>query len=444
MQFHGLRSQARRTAGLLAALAFVAGGTARADVKGNQKCRRSVNSQLGQVVQQGLKSQEKCYLLAGKACVPSDVCAETNSFVFDIIDGGKYTAKKSQVSEKLQGASNPLCPDTDAVETLANYAGGDIGVSTYGDIDNLIAFSAEASLGAADLDCDKPKTLCQKEVAKWRTKITSTVLGEAAKCQTNADKTATLADFGALKQPDCLIDGSNSKVAGIVSTALSKIGTKCTGLTAADLGTCSPFPGCVVDAAIAAGQNLSLAAYPPTDCSPTIAGTRTVTVTINTPVALGGVTVEVGYPRFQSGIAGNGDVSGSITDLTSGSFLSGFDTDHSVKVTMAGATYNDGDALFSIAFDKCQDLAKSTCSITTTTDCEKTSDCPTGETCIPRTNVCNVSQRLACGEPTDPACPPGEVCTTQASLTTCTVIDAVNEFAAAVDGVTCSVNVTEP
>jgi len=32
MQFHGLRSQARRTAGLLAALAFVAGDTARADV----------------------------------------------------------------------------------------------------------------------------------------------------------------------------------------------------------------------------------------------------------------------------------------------------------------------------------------------------------------------------------------------------------------------------
>ncbi len=70
--------------------------------------------------------------------------------------------------------------------------------------------------------------------------------------------------------------------------------------------------------------------------------------------------------------------------------------------------------------------------------------CTQSEECVPRHDVCSVSQWQECGEPGDAACPPGEDCVTQSSRTTCTVLSALDEFANEVDGVTCSINVTEP
>jgi len=70
--------------------------------------------------------------------------------------------------------------------------------------------------------------------------------------------------------------------------------------------------------------------------------------------------------------------------------------------------------------------------------------CAASESCIAQTEHCSVSQYLGCGKPSDPDCPAGEECTTQAALTNCTVTSALDEYANEVDGVTCTLNVTEP
>ena len=67
--------------------------------------------------------------------------------------------------------------------------------------------------------------------------------------------------------------------------------------------------------------------------------------------------------------------------------------------------------------------------------------CMPVENCNAQDEVCSVSQYLGCGAPSDPACPAGEQCVTQAQLTTCTVLSALDDGANEVDGVTCTIGV---
>jgi len=73
--------------------------------------------------------------------------------------------------------------------------------------------------------------------------------------------------------------------------------------------------------------------------------------------------------------------------------------------------------------------------------------CAGVEQCIPQAKVCSVSQWLSCDTvaPGNPACPPGEQCVEQSTLTSCSVTDAFDaDTAGPVSGVTCTVNATEP
>jgi hypothetical protein len=462
------------------------------NITANRNCRKAIGSEMLGAVKQGMASQEACHTLANKACVQSDVCTDTGTFPFMVIDGAKYELKKGKVNTALQAHPTPgkeKCVAATVPESLANYAGGNVSDAAFGALDDLLASSSDTILGDEDLDCDKTLMNCLKAISASRRNVVAAMMNEINKCQAKVDNppkpTPTPSTFGGLStnDPNCLqpnlskcknnpgtlctfdadcppADSCGSAVQRSINTAnatiLKKCGTGPNGFTQGIIpgypsgeavGSCSPLPGCVVESAIAHARNAAHVIYPASNCDPVAtAANRTVTATIDTPQTLSGVTMQIDYPHFQSGIPGNGDVSGSVTDLSDGSFFSAFDSDRSVTVVMVGDPdgYEAGDDLFSIAFDTCLDLNLATCSTTTTTSCAKTSDCPGGETCVPRTRVCSVSSHQQCGEPSDDPCPPGEFCVPQAAVTNCTVVDAVGSLGESVESVTCSLSITEP
>jgi hypothetical protein len=493
------------------------------DLKANRDCRKAIGSETLKVLKQGQGSQEYCHGLANKAGLPSGICSDPTTLPFMIIDTGKYELSQTKANAMLQAHPTPgkeKCNTTAAAESLANYAGGNVADATFGIVDEVIKRGAETALGEDNLNGDKVLIDCQKQISVARRNITAAVVRDANSCMAKVDMplkpTPTPTTFGALStaNPDCL--DTNGKVTQVfVNLGTKNIEHKCGGLHAPAItagtipgypsgnavGSCSPLPSCVVEEAFAEARNLAHAIYPATNCSP-VTGGRTVKVAIDSPDPLSGVTVRVDYPHFQSGIMGNGDVTGAVTDLTGTSFVSAFDSDHAVTVSMLnGSGISSGD-LFSVAFDKCEALGLATCSIQTSRSCKQSSDCrqcsitladcqgndsvtkacrtgtcsittattcnvnsdcpasetciggnpanvcaasvPTAQTCIARTNVCEVSQFQPCGEPTDDPCPPGQQCVTQTAVTTCTVVDAVGALAEPIAGVTCTVSITEP
>jgi hypothetical protein len=428
-------------------------------VADNQDCRKQIGKSAESVVKTGLKSQEGCTKAANKVCVESSFCSDPDTAIFVVLDKGKYSVGKTKQDAKLTDKCGP------AVETRANYSGLDIGPTMYPTIDDLLEASRNAVVGTENQACDATDVTCQQEIAKAFGKIANKAIKEATSCQKAIDADATtVGEFGGV-DPTCILPASQAKIAQTITSANAKVAQRCTTPPG---GTCTPLSTCIASGAVALAQNVIQAAYPAINCSPTI-GTRTVTVTLNTPTDLSGLTFDVGYPFNQSGIAGNGDVSGALTDLTPGSFFSAFDSDRSVRVSMVGQTYGDGDPLVDILFDECKELALSTCAVTaapcgvTTVDCyvgmctggdpcNGDEHCPGGETCTggnpanfcaPRNNVCSTTQHQECGDASvpDPACPTGEQCATQAQLTTCTVVDAVDALAQPVSGVTCDVSI---
>jgi len=574
-----LRVGASATATALA-LGFASPAAAAGTVKGNQKCRTGVGSQLSGVAKTGMISQEKCYGASAKANVTSEICTMPDSLPFAISEGGKYLVAQDKAESKLITATKPMCVAADAAETLDNYANGDTG-DTYPNISSLLGGSADYIIGTDDLGGDKAKILCQKTIAQARRMIATKMLSEAVACQKTQDKAATLSDFGPLSMsPDCLMLTGN--VTGVIGAQNAKVSAKCGTLTGDQVGACTPLPICLDDAAVALGRNLALAEYPGQTCEGTVtpAG-RTATVSLQAPtgVALGGADVRVVYPHFQAGVPGNGTEDGvenAIINTPVGAFYNATDHDGALDVNLAfSPAFSGSGVAFAVQMDKCENLSGGFCSVKTTEACEQNKDCaphclenayggtanntnvycqldtdcpvvpvpnPQGlirkcvcptcslkkcidgsakclsnedcdanatnnkkrcsgdshcnggsnagltctadancpgstcgtaclidtdcsavgkgvcivgdiaggtyciptESCIAQTEHCSVSQYLGCGKPSDAACPAGEDCSTQAALTTCTVVDALDEYANAVDGVTCTLNVTEP
>lgn len=64
--------------------------------------------------------------------------------------------------------------------------------------------------------------------------------------------------------------------------------------------------------------------------------------------------------------------------------------------------------------------------------------------CNIENGFCSFSQFNNCGDAPLPGCPTGEACVAQQTLATCKVVNASDTFGNPVDGVTCTVTLTEP
>jgi len=373
-------------AGAAAALAFGAMASA-GTITDNKNCRKQIVTQLTGVVKKGMLDQESCYTKAAKVNVSSAVCIDPTTLPFTIIDGGGYVIKQSKAEKTLitNVTPAPKCSAANAAETLDNYPNNDTG-ATYDAFNGLLDSSADFIMGAAAIS-DKVSVNCRKQIAATRDAIATAMLGKATACQKGKDNLATLADFNGLAS-DCL---DSTALAATITAQNTKITKKCgtspnliSGYpSGASVGACSPLPTCVTSAALALGKNLALAEFPAQTCTGTAPDgdtKRVLAVSVNVPSGstLGGVDVRLAYPRFQTGIPGNGQeasVGTAVVVNAPSALAQPTDKDGILDVNMAFTSPFSGGAAFTATLSQCADLSKSTCSVSTTVACGASKDC---------------------------------------------------------------------
>jgi cysteine-rich repeat protein len=168
-------------------------------------------------------------------------------------------------------SSRPHSPYTfanaraEAVLSIACPAGGMISANYLNDVVNdvlpeiktLVEESAARVQGrptiAADRTVRRRNGRCHGAIGKARSSIVNAVVGRATRCQKRIDRKARA--FGG-------IDASCLKGPGRAARRASRrIARACKGVSGPEVGSCSPLPGCVVDAAAATGQALARAIY---------------------------------------------------------------------------------------------------------------------------------------------------------------------------------------
>src|SRR6266850_6775016 len=236
----------RRAAVLVALATSVATGSpGRADTVASRKCRSVIAKSASALIKEGLKAADSCHKGKNKTCDPGGACNDVSNPAFD--PAGKYAAAKSKGVTSIDTA----CAAGEPV--LGNYAGGDADDAVYPLVDGAVGGNSTLVLGVAGLDCDKAKVKCLGTIAKGRSAVVNSIIKNSTKCQAGKDKTATA--FGAI-DPTCVDAGTDP-----IAKATLKIGKACTGLSGDDVGSCTPLPDCVTDAARTVGQQLAQDTY---------------------------------------------------------------------------------------------------------------------------------------------------------------------------------------
>jgi hypothetical protein len=278
---------------------------------------------------------------------------------------------------------------------------------------------------------------CFSTISKQRAAVADKMFNSALKCQKNVTPGEPL-------DPFCL---DSTPITSAIAKADDAITEDCGALTGADVGACDPLPTCVTDGAIAEGRTAATRAYPDDNCgdSPT-ADARTASIDLSTPTDLGGVTLEVKYPRFAMGLPDNGAAIsfGDFTNFTV-AFLDPFDLDGTLRISAVDFAPISSGQLVDVIFDACKPLSFGSCT-TGGAPCDDDIDCNGGVDgpCVIENGFCSFSDFINCGDAPLPGCPSGEVCSGHQSLTSCTVVNAADTFGNPVDGVTCSVTLSEP
>lgn len=463
----------RAPLGLAALLAALAGAPVGAQTAAD--CARTVGAEARAIGKAGQSGQDKCQGLAHKIGVSGGLCNDVTGLGFTLVNGGKYEISKEKSLARLHGASGK-CPASGAEAVTGNYPGG-LFTNKISSIEQLLTNRATVALGAADLDRNLARLKCHKIVSAARTSIADKMMTTAMACQKSQAPGAPLAAA-------CRDD---AKLTGLIRSRDLGIKKACVdaGISGTEVGSCDPLfvgvcsttsatacnrnadcpegetcisngtpsqRGCVSQIALAEGKNLADIAYPNPVCTGTaVPGDRTATISLASPVDLSGVTVTLNYPKFDVSLVGNGDLDTSAWTFTA-DFLSAFDLDGSVRISaLASVPFGSG-VLAAVPFDVCRPLLpEGTCSVTTSQSCTANGNCRppscgsclanNSETCVPQGRVCSVSQYLGCTA--SPECPASETCVSQRSLTFCTVEAAADENGNPVEGVTCSVSLTE-
>jgi hypothetical protein len=460
-------------AGVALALALTA-VTASADVRSQRRCRGRIGGKLLGLARLGLRTADKCHVKANDHGDPSAPCNSVGTFDAN----EKYAAAKT----KALSAIGKRCDDE--IQLLDdNYQGLGVAGAVFPLLDEAIEGNTLLSLGQADLGADKQKARCIKGIAKARTKLIGKILETAKSCQRDIDGQTAENAFGAL-DPSCKTDGGNT-----LAAATAVIARTCEGLAGADVGSCDPLPSCVTDAAITVAQQMAMDFYdvPPSPvvcgddvvggseqcdgtpdcngsceltygtCSPTLSGSRLAEVKISSPSSLAGVQVRLGYPIFTSSLPGIGNSSVVRSRVTvhpvgGDATMNDDDTDFRILLTSATNFIAAGAdvPLCDVNFDRCVVLTEGVCNRNPNI------------TCMPDPPVCAIGHFPQVGIHQPPyivgteigpcdgtatgpigGCPAENDCITQEEIFACQIADPVDQDGNPVNGVTCSVVVTD-
>jgi len=478
-----------RAVAAVAATATLLGLTGPAQAA-SRECRAQIGMEAKALLTMGARFVDQCHRKRDRVCVPTSMRGECN-----FLPSSNTDPKGSYVARAAKALAN-INADCTGDPVLANYPGG-----IQGDVLDTIAEelsgNSQVNLGDEDLMCDDAKVKCLRAIAQSRTTVLKEVVNDSIKCQRDIDKAG--GPFGAIS-PGCLDTGDRTSGHGT-----NRIAQSCVGVTGDDVGSCTPLPSCVIQSAVATGQGLAQAVYsaPPTCGNGTLDGTeqcddnnttsgdgcnaacelegntctpfggpggatgsRVVKVSVSTPEPLAGIQVSIDYPQFESGIPGKGTsgvVQGSFTPLQPAGLALLNDTDVDATAGMVNIVdlFESGD-LFEIEFDNCVDLSENICNrnqqvfgcggrcrLTPSSPagavCFSNAECPVGEFCdVGDPLVCSPGSNLPFGPGPQAGCCPGDnACVTQVDSTGCAVSDPVDVNGEPVDGVTCSVAITE-
>lgn len=218
----------RRVLPLLVLLAAPALG---ADADAERACRAAIGAHARFAAANALRRLDVCHRRSAGA--PTDC------------NGSQREALRADLSA-LDGRCGgaPLTragyADGDPVRALAAALDSEIGASGAA----LQADAAGAPSGAA--------RRCQNAIGRQRAQVVRALLARAVACQRARDA-ATPPDALA---PDCLPDGGAA-----ARRAARALARACDGVDGAAIGSCTPLPGCAVDAVVTTGRALAATLY---------------------------------------------------------------------------------------------------------------------------------------------------------------------------------------
>jgi cysteine-rich repeat protein len=479
----------QRAAAALAVAAMLLGLAASAHA-GPYECRAQIGKEAKVLLGLGSRFVDLCHKKRDRVCPTGSMRGECNIVDSANVDPqGKYASREAKALASI-GAACTGSP------VLANYPDG-VQVDVLDKIVEELTGNSQLELGDEDLLCNKGVVACHRAIAQARSTVIKEVISDSVKCQRDLDKNAST--FGTIS-PACLDSGSRT-----AAGARSKVTRNCTGVALNAVGSCSntlaSLDDCVVDSAIATGQDLAKAVYgAPVGCgdgtvgageqcddSNTLSGdgcsascelegntctpyagpgggtgTRVVKVAIQSPSPVAGLQVTLDYPQFEAGLPGVGSSSivQSRFQALQAASLAGVNDDNNATAVIGMVNvvdpFNSGD-LFQITFDNCVALSQNICNrnqqvfgcgglcLPGGTVCFNDGQCGGGAVCdFGNQVVCNPATNLPFGPgPQAGCCPADNACFSQVQATGCAVSDPVDEFGQSIAGVTCSVTVIE-
>ena len=227
---------------LAAALASAEKADAASVAKAARKCRGAIASATTMLAQTAMKSIDACHGRRDAGKFQGDCNTLDGNLAF------------SRMQVRTTGMIGAACPPGNSVH--GNYPDGDIAETLFPEIADELTENAKAVQGMPDIlpaQVGRGRAKCHKAIGRARTAIVGEILRRSLACQKRIDRHAST--FGAL-DPSC--HTATSQAAG---RAAGAIGKACPGIAGPDVGSCSPLPQCVVDAAIATGQTLAADAY---------------------------------------------------------------------------------------------------------------------------------------------------------------------------------------
>ena len=477
------------------AASFVLFGLAASAQAGPFECRARIGKEAKVLLGLGSRFVDQCHKKRDRVCASNSMRGECN-----ILDSANVDPQNTYTGREAKALAL-IDKDCTGSPVLANYPDG-LQVDVLDKIVDELTGNSQVSLGDEDLLCDKAVVTCHRAIAQARSTVIKEVIADSVKCQRDLDRNSST--FGAIAA-SCLDTGDRTS-----ANARNKVTKSCVGVNLADVGSCSntlaSLDDCVVDSAVATGQDLARAVYgAPEGCGDGVqtineqcddgntvsgdgcnagcelegntcsyagpgagTGTRLVTVSINTPEPVAGLQVSVDYPQLESGIPGVGTssvVQGRFQTLQPASLAALNDnqnTDAIVGMVNVVDPFNSG-PLFGITFDNCVELAQNICNRNqqvfgcggrcrlpsgsggSGTVCLDAASCGAGEICdYGDPLVCSPGTNLPFGPGPQVGCCPGDnACISQANITGCAVSDPVDANGQPIAGVTCSVSVVE-
>ncbi|MCW5889679.1 MAG: DUF4215 domain-containing protein [bacterium] len=194
------------------------------ECKASKKCRTAIVSRSGKAIKAGLKQVDKCH----KSRDAGKTTADCNA-----VDGASLMSKGAGLIEKRCAATEPvrgLFRNNDPVGSLSTSIG------------TALSEGAGTALGSPTLGGEKALVKCHKAIAKAHTALVKAMLRQATVCQKVGD--VGQCAFG----PTACLSAIQPASAG-ADARRAALTRACSGVDLERIGTCSPFPDCVIDSA---------------------------------------------------------------------------------------------------------------------------------------------------------------------------------------------------